>query len=410
MLSLLFRARKSLNQIATAVAVKASTLLAARLTPPAAVLFLPLALAACVSTGAPQATGPITGDTVTVALLVPGGSGQASDELLAKGLENAARLAMADLGGARITLKVYNTAGQPAQAAAMATQAVAEGAQILLGPVFAQEANAAGLALAGTGVNVLSFSNNPDIAGNNVFILGPTFLNTARRLAGFAVAQGKGNIMIVQDQNPAGDQGRAAIERGVAAAGGAVVATGSYEFSQNGVVSAVPGLVASARSSGAQSVFLTADTAGALPLITQLLMEGGLDPATTRYIGLTRWDIPQATLALPGVQGGWFALPDPALFQQFQSRYAASYGEPPHPIAGLAYDGMAAVGALIRRGGDNTLSAAALTQGAGYVGVNGIFRLLADGTNERGLAVAQIQNAQMVIVSPAPRAFGGAGF
>ena len=410
MLSLLFRARKSLNQIATAVAVKVATLLATRLSPPAAVLFLPLALAACVSTGAPQATGPITGDTVTVALLVPGGSGQASDELLAKGLENAARLAMADLGGARITLKVYNTAGQPAQAAAMATQAVAEGAQILLGPVFAQEANAAGLALAGTGVNVLSFSNNPDIAGNNVFILGPTFLNTARRLAGFAVAQGKGNIMIVQDQNPAGDQGRAAIERGVAAAGGAVVATGSYEFSQNGVVSAVPGLVASARSSGAQSVFLTADTAGALPLITQLLMEGGLDPATTRYIGLTRWDIPQATLALPGVQGGWFALPDPALFQQFQSRYAASYGEPPHPIAGLAYDGMAAVGALIRRGGDKTLSAAALTQGAGYVGVNGIFRLLADGTNERGLAVAQIQNAQMVIVSPAPRAFGGAGF
>ena len=368
------------------------------------------ALAACVSTGTPQATGPITGDMVTVALLVPGGSGQASDELLAKGLENAARLAMADLGGDRITLKVYNTAGQPAQAAAMATQAVAEWAQLILGPVFAQEANAAGIAISGTGVNVLSFSNNPDIAGNNVFILGPTFLNTAKRLAGFAVAQGKGNIMIVQDQNTAGDLGRAAIERGVAVAGGAVVATGSYEFSQNGVVSAVPGIVASARSSGAQAVFLTADTAGALPLITQLLMEGGLDPATTRYIGLTRWDIPQATLALPGVQGGWFALPDPALFQQFQSRYAASYGEPPHPIAGLAYDGMAAVGALLKRGGDNTLSAAALTQGAGYVGVNGIFRLLADGTNERGLAVAQIQNAQMVIVSPAPRAFGGAGF
>ena len=410
MLSLLFRARKSLTQIVTGVATKVSTLVPTRAAPVASALLLPFALAACVSTGKPQASGPITGDMVTVALLVPGGSGQASDELLAKGLENAARLAMADLGGDRITLKVYNTAGQPAQAAAMATQAVAEGAQLILGPVFAQEANAAGIAIAGTGVNVLSFSNNPDIAGNNVFILGPTFLNTAKRLAGFAVAQGKGNIMIVQDQNPAGDLGRAAIERGVAVAGGAVVATGSYEFSQNGVVSAVPGIVVSARSSGAQAVFLTADTAGALPLITQLLMEGGLDPATTRYIGLTRWDIPQATLALPGVQGGWFALPDPALFQQFQSRYAASYGEPPHPIAGLAYDGMAAVGALLKRGGDNTLSAAALTQGAGYVGVNGIFRLLADGTNERGLAVAQIQNAQMVIVSPAPRAFGGAGF
>ena len=140
------------------------------------------------------------------------------------------------------------------------------------------------------------------------------------------------------------------------------------------------------------------------------MSEAGLDPATTRYIGLTRWDIPQATLSLPGVQSGWFALPDPALFQQFQSRYATAYGEPPHPIAGLAYDGIAAVGALMKRGGEGGLSSAALSQGAGFVGVNGIFRLLPDGTNERGLAVAEIQNAQMVIVSPAPRAFGGAGF
>jgi ABC-type branched-subunit amino acid transport system substrate-binding protein len=390
MLSVLFRACKSL--------------------PSAALILCAALLSACVSGGSgPSGTRAAIGDAVIVALLVPGGSGQASDELLAKGLENAARLAISDLGGANITLRVYNTAGQPAQAAALASQAVADGAQIILGPVFAQEANAAGVAVAGAGVNVLAFSNNPDIAGNNVFILGPTFQNTAQRLASFSVAQGKSRIMIVHDQNQAGELGMAAIQSGVAAAGGSVVATGSYEFSQNGVVSAVPGIVSSAKSTGADAVFLTADTAGALPLITQLLMEGGLDPSLTRYIGLTRWDIPQATLALPGVQGGWFAMPDPALFQQFQSRYSAAYGEPPHPIAGLAYDGIAAIGALMKRGGGGGLSAAALTQGAGYVGVNGIFRLQADGTNERGLAVAQVQNQQMIIVSPAPRSFGRAG-
>ena len=370
-----------------------------------------LFLAACVTPGAaPNATGPAIGDTVTVALLVPGGSGQASDEVLATSLENAARLAIADLGGAKIVLKVYNTAGQPAQAAAMATQAVAEGAQVILGPVFAQEANAAGVAVAASGVNVLSFSNNSDIAGNNVFILGPTFLNTAKRLGRFAVSQGKGKIMIVHDQNTAGELGSTAIQAGVGQAGGQIVATASYEFSQNGVVSAVPGIVASAKSSGAQAVFLTADTAGALPLVTQLLTEGGMDPAATKFIGLTRWDIPQATLALPGVQGGWFALPDPSLYQQFQDRYAAAYGSGPHPIAGLAYDGIAAIGALQKRGGNGGLSAAALTQGAGYVGVNGIFRFLADGTNERGLAVAQISGNTMTVISPAPRSFGGAGF
>ncbi len=392
MLSVLSRARKSLGRVAVGLAA--------------------LALAACQPVGGPSAGGPAIDSSVPVpvALLVPSGSGQASDELLARSLQNAARLAISDLGAVKIDLRVYNTAGQPAQAQAMAIKAIDEGAKIILGPVFAQEANAAGVAAAARGVNVLAFSNNPDIAGGNVFILGPTFQNTASRLATYSVRNGKRRIMIVHDQNTAGLLGRAAIEQGVARSGGSVVAVGSYEFSQNGVVEAAPKIAAAAKANTADAVFLTADTAGALPLISQLLADNGLGPAAIQFIGLTRWDIPQATLALPGVQGAWFAMPDPALYQQYQSRYQTAFGEAPHPISGLAYDGIAAIGALVKQGKTSALSGAALTQGAGFVGVNGIFRLRNDGQNERGLAVAQIQNNQVVIVDPAPRSFGGAGF
>jgi ABC-type branched-subunit amino acid transport system substrate-binding protein len=389
MLSVLRRARKSLAHLALG--------------------FAAVVLAACTpGTG----TGPSAGGSgkVQVALLVPGGSGQASDELLARSLENAARMAISDLNGVKVDLRVYPTAGQPAQAAAQATKAVADGAQIILGPVYAQEANAAGVAVASTGVSVLAFSNNPDIAGNNVFVLGPTFDNSARRLAAFAVRQGKSKIMIVHDRNTAGELGRNAIQRGVAAAGGSVVAVGNYEFSQNGVVQAAPEIALKARSSGAQAVFLTADSAGALPLVSQLLSENGLPVAVTQYIGLTRWDIPAATLSLPGVQGGWFALPDPALYAQYQARYQASFGEGPHPISGLAYDGIAAIGALARSSATGPVPRGALTQASGFVGVNGIFRLRADGTNDRGLAIAQVAGGQYTIIDPAPRSFSGAGF
>ena len=101
-------------------------------------------------------------------------------------------------------------------------------------------------------------------------------------------------------------------------------------------------------------------------------------------------------------------MPDPALYQQFQNRYQAAYGEAPHPIAGLAYDGIDAIGALARAKSD--LGPRGLTQNAGFAGVTGIFRFRADGTNERGLAVAEIRNNQVVVIDPAPRSFGRPGF
>lgn len=384
MLSLLSKARKSIGRLAAAATL--------------------LALAACGAAPPPSTgSGPVTGATVPVALLVPAGSGQASDELLARSIQNAVQLAIGDLTGVKIDLRVYNTAGDPATAGAMATKAVDEGAAIILGPVYAQEANAAGLAVASRGINVLSFSNNTAIAGGNVFILGQTFDNTAQRLASYAVSQGVSQILIVHDQNQAGEIGAAAIQRGVAQAGGTVVGSASYEFSQNGVVQAISGIVGQVKSSGAQGVFLTADTAGALPLVSQLMKDNGINPEVTRFIGLTRWDIPAATLALPGIQGGWFALPDPGIYSQFAARYQAAYGEPPHPIASLGYDGIAAIGALAQSG--QAMSAQALMQPAGFAGVTGAFRFRGDGSNERALAVAQVLDSQVSVIDAAPRSF-----
>ena len=375
-------------------------------------MFGGLMLAACEPGSSPAASGPgrYDGTPIPVALLVPGGSSDSTDNFIARNMENAARLAMADLNGVQIDLRVYNTQGSPEQAGAMAAKAVKEGAKIILGPFFALEANAAGAAVASSGVNVLSFSNNPDVAGGNVFILGQTFETTAGRLASFAVSKGLDRIMIIHDPDAAGQIGKAAIQSAVTAAGGTVAAVGTYEFSQNGIVQAIPGIVASAKSSGANAFFLTADNSGALPLLSQLLMENGLNPATNQLIGLARWDIPPATLDLPGVQGAWFALPDPTTNQQFQARYQAAYSSAPPIYAGLAYDGIAAIGAIAKQGGAGSLNVAGLTQPSGFVGVGGIFRLNSHGTTDRGLAIAQIQNNQLVVIDRAPSNFGGAGF
>jgi hypothetical protein len=371
-----------------------------------------LALAAACAPIPGTGTGPTVeaGAPVQVALLVPAGSATASDNFIAQNLENAARLAIADLNGVQIDLRVYATAGNPAQAATVATSAVAEGADVILGPVYAEEANAVGLATAGSGVNVMAFSNNPTIAGGNVFILGPTFRNTADRLVRYGVRTGINSYMIVHSEDLQGTLGRDAISSAVRANGGVVAGVQSYPLSQQGILSRAPAIVAAANAAGAQAVFTTAGVNADLPILATALPEAGLNTSATRIIGLTRWNAAPQAMALPGLQGGLFAIPDHQMNSIFESRYQTAYGAAPHPLAGLAYDGIAAVGALMARGGGDPLGRASLTQGQGFEGTSGIFRFLSDGTNERGLAVAEVRNNQVVILEPAPRSFAGAGF
>ena len=278
-------------------------------------------LAACEPVGIGANRGGPSIDTsapVPVALLVP--SGQTSDEVLAHNLENAARMAIGDLDGVQIDLRVYPTGTSSGEAAAAASRAVDEGAKIILGPVFAESANAAGRAVASRGVNVLSFSNNATIAGGNVFVLGNLFQNTADRLVGYAARQGKRNILVVHGDGGAEAIGRDVVVRAIQRNGAALAGTVGFELSQQGVTSAVPRIVAEARSSGANALFMTSGTDGALPFLAQLLPEQGLPPTAIQFIGLQRWDIPANARDLPGLQGGWFALPDPSMTARFTSR------------------------------------------------------------------------------------------
>lgn len=372
-----------------------------------------LALANC-QTALPGSGGQgqsiVGGDPVPVALLVPHGSASPEEQRLARDLENAARLAAADLAGVQIDLRVYGTAGNAAQAQNAAIRAADEGAKIVVGPLHAESANAVAVAMAPRDVNVLAFSNNPTIAGGNLFVLGQTFDTTANRLASFAVDQGKRRIMTVHSNNVAGELGRDAIARAVSSRGASSVGSVSYEFSQQGVVSAVPNIKATAETNQADAIFLTANAAGALPLFSQMLPETGLSPQNIQYIGLARWDKPPQTLDLPGVQNGWFAMPDPQRDAQFRSRFQAANGNRPHALAGLSYDAVAAIGALAKTGRADALTRGNLIQPAGFQGVNGIFRFRPDGTTDRGLAIATVRDGQLFVLSPAPSNFSGGGF
>ena len=369
-----------------------------------------LALLTACGANIPTTTGPKVDASkpIPVALLVPQSSEGTAQ--IASDLENAARLAAAQLDDLEIDLRVYDTAGDATVAVSVAQQAVDDGAKIIIGPLYAEAANAVGTAVSDEGVNVLSFSNKTTIAGGNVFVLGKTFDNTAARIVSFAAEQGKERAMVIHSDRIDGQMGLNAFQAAAANSTLRIVSAQSFELTQESVVNTVPLIRASAEIEDVDTLFLTSSSAGALPLLAQLLPEAGLDPANVQYTGLTRWDIPPQTLELSGLQGGWFAVPDLTRTESFSTQFQEQFGNRPHQLASLAFDGIAAIGALSQAGFNDILTREALTQPSGFQGVDGIFRLKDDGTNERGLAIATVQDKQVLIIDPAPRSFAISGF
>lgn len=389
-----------------------------KLARPIAALAAAFALSACdpsmlqgLGGGAPS-VGPSLqpGQPVQVALLVP--KSDPSAQGVGQELENAARMAVAANPGANIELRVYDTAGSESTAAAQAQRAVDEGAKIVIGPLFASTSIAASEQLVDDGINVLSFSNTSSVAraSDNLFVLGPTFDNTANRLLAYAKKQGRKSVVIVHPDDTPGNVARQAIET-AATTQGIVASAQGYPLTIEAVTTAAQNAGRMVSSGAADSVFITADaTNAATPMLLRLLPENGASPAAAQYIGLTRWDVKPELFGLPGAEGAVFAVPDTARQAQFNSAYAAAYGGAPNTRTSLAYDGVNAVAQLIGSGRRDALTGRALRRSTGFQGTGGVFRFLPDGTNQRALAIAQIRDGQVVVLEPAPAGFGGAGF
>ncbi len=385
-----------------------------RRTAGAAALTGGLLLAACGHDGAaPSRPSPPqevrTGGEGRVALLLPYGDDSRKDLVaLAASLENSARLALLDQSYGGMELRVYETRGSAEGAAEAAKAALDDNASVILGPVFKDAAVRAAAVAADGGVPVLSFSNDSSIIGGNLFVLGHTFENAAERIIQFASANGRRQVLSVYARNPQGVAGKAAVETAAQAHGAVLGNSISYEFSQKGVVDSIPGIVDAVRMTESDVIVFTADTAGALSLLGQLLPEAGVDTEQIKFAGLTRWDIPESNLGNSGLQGGWFPLPDPNLMASFSHRYQYEFGEAPHPLAGLAYDGVIAARGMMA-GGSGRADISALRSPQGFKGATGPFRFAGNGRIERSLAVAEVRNSRVQIISAAPRSYSGRG-
>jgi len=154
---------------------------------------------------------------------------------------------------------------------------------------------------------------------------------------------------------------------------------------------------------GVEAIFLP-EGGSLLYDMAAMLEKRGIDKEKIRLLGTGLWDEP-ALSAITALHGGWYASPDPTAKSAFIARYKNAYNKTPLRIASLAYDGVSLAAILAASEKGQRYTAGQLTNPDGFDGVDGLFRLLRNGTNERALAVLELRPGGAVVVSPAPRRF-----
>lgn len=359
----------------------------------------PVPVTAMASTGPRIGTG-----SVKVALILPL-TGQGSN--VGNAMRNAAQLAFEEAQQPDLTLLVGDDRGTPDGAREATQEALRQGAEIVLGPLFAGSVQSAAAVAKAAGKPVIGFSTDVTVAAPNVYLLSFLPQPEVDRVVEESVAGGKRSFAALIPETAYGNAVEAAFRETVARRGARVAAVERYPAGNPGPAVARLARVIIGPGATADALFIP-ETAEAMPAVAATLSQAGFAPARVRPVGTALWNEP-ALFALPALQGGHFAAPDRAGFSAFSGRYQARFGGAPPRVTSLAYDAVTLAAALARQYGSQRFAEPTLTNGPGFAGMDGTFRFRPDGQSERALAVYEIRNNAATPVSPAPRVLAKTG-
>jgi ABC-type branched-subunit amino acid transport system substrate-binding protein len=347
--------------------------------------------------GTPTVSGATLGNgTVRVALLVPS-SATGNAGVIAANLKNAADLALREFqGGANLQILVKDDRGTPEGAREAANEAIAQGAELIMGPLFAQ-----------SGIPVVAFSTDTSVAARNVYLLSFLPQSDADRIIGYAAGQGKRSIAALLPDNGYGTVMQAALQRAATTSGARIVTIERYGPDRAAKQQKAEAIAKVVQNGQVDAVFMP-DGGDTAPFLAQVLSAQGVRPGQVKFLGSGQWDDPRIA-AEPTLKGSWYPAPDRAAFAAFATRYQSVFGAPPLRTASLGYDATSLAAGLAARYGQKRFSAETLASPNGFIGIDGAFRFLPDGTNQRQLAVYELGGGTPVLIDRAPQTFARTG-
>ncbi|WMT87018.1 penicillin-binding protein activator [Pelagibacterium sp. 26DY04] len=323
-------------------------------------------------------TGP-----VRVALILPL-SGSAAG--VGQSMANGARLAIEQTPSPTIHL-VLKDAGSSAETARNATQqALAEGAELILGPLTADSVALAGAIARSYDTPLIGFSSTSSVATDGVYLLSVLPEAEIMRALGFARAQGRNAIAAIVPDTPLGHAQAEALRQAAGETGMRIV--GVEMFADEAQARrAVERLAPAMRSNLVDALYLP--DAATAPSFGILLEAARVPRQRILVIGAGEWEGNPAIAAQAYLAGAVYPAIDPTGLAALSASYRQRFGGEPHQLATLAYSAV-----LVANTPSLSLATPpfgnSLFSPTGFTGRDGPLRFHFDGRGEYGLVMRQV--------------------
>ena len=402
------------------------------------------------------------GELTRVGVLLPFSASHAGARAEASQILHAAELALFERGSENLLLLPKDTSGTYEGAQSAAQAVIADGADLIIGPLFADAVEGASQAARAENVPMIAFSTDENKAGDGVYLLSFPPAEEVRRIVDYAIAQGTERFAFIGPASPYGqavsdayysaittqaerfsydDPNALFYERTLRVPDpenegefltetvtlirepAELVAREYYEGGIQSMTDAARRLarlgvepvdpMIAATMSGRnwnpdpQSPFqavLLPEGGDNLRMLAPVLLYQDIDPLKIKFLGTGLWNNP-ATVREPALANGWFAGPDPRARSRFQSVFEQTYERTPSRLAGLGYDAVSLAHLIARMPGGYTIEN--IENPEGFIGVDGLFRFRPNGTIERGMAVYTVRGGEFRVLEPAPERFIG---
>ncbi|SVC84795.1 uncharacterized protein METZ01_LOCUS337649, partial [marine metagenome] len=282
-----------------------------------------------------------------VGILVPL-TGRAAS--LGEAMLNAAQMAVFDSFDETSRLIIQDTKGTPEGAEDAARFVLAEGARVIIGPLFNTSVRAVAPLVRSARVPTIVFSNDRSVAGDGIYVFGFTPEQEVRRILTFAASKGRAcRIALV----PANAYGKAVSTAFTSNRKEDWSAQGIEMFSPDGsnITEVVKELAARHVSDGltnALECLLIASGGDQLRAIATRLPYYDVNMASLQLLGTALWQSDRIGKE-PALRGGWFASPATGTFDKFSLNYNVAFNSRPPFRTALAYDAVSLIGQLISK-------------------------------------------------------------